>query len=65
MNNQALPCPFCGGKPKVERWPERLKEKWYYLVACRRSKCWAHCELNRLYETREEAIGQWNRRYEK
>lgn len=65
MSNQTLPCPFCGSKAKVERWPERLNGKWSYLVACRSVKCWAHCELNRLYETRKEAIAQWNRRYEK
>ena len=51
------PCPFCGGEAKVYRrifdW-----ETWDYKVEC--SKC--HCAATENYDTKQEAIEEWNTR---
>lgn len=50
-------CPFCGGRARVEpvgAWYETLK----YKVRC--LECLAS---SANYDSREEAIAAWNRRY--
>lgn len=48
------PCPFCGGKAKVQRYPHN------YSVYC--TKCGARTIL--FKPTEKEAFEAWNRRTE-
>jgi hypothetical protein len=44
-----LPCPHCGGEPKIVR----LQEYGDYYV---------DCDCSAIYRTKEESIAAWNRR---
>lgn len=52
-------CPFCGGEPfvRVTRRADNGECKGFYIM-CRR------CEAEtKIYETMQEAVEIWNRRY--
>lgn len=50
------PCPFCGGEAKLEHY-----ENDGYLPMCSVDGCFGMIEI--WFETPEEAIEAWNRRY--
>lgn len=56
MNEDLLPCPFCGGAPKVET------AKWgtTFSIACRNTKCFG--PSTPYYGNESDAIAAWNRR---
>lgn len=54
MNNELLPCPFCGGKAEIERYGTPRQSTIYNCTEC-------GCRL----ETGEEwGYTQWNKRVE-
>lgn len=62
-----LPCPFCGGKPKVDRdsWTDGTP---FYYVACMRKRCYAMPSVctgdkdDGSPAARRRAIRRWNKR---
>ena len=51
------PCPFCGGKAKMQ-------QGLTWLIGCDTRGCIGYrpYSLDRDYETAEEAVAAWNRR---
>jgi hypothetical protein len=56
MDNELLPCPFCGGPGFLNRPGSRVAD---FVPECRGGGCWATLGA---YATEEEAITAWNRR---
>lgn len=54
------PCPFCGGKAKINTYLETARAG--YEVSCRNEDC-EMIVATELYPTEEEAAAAWNRRY--
>ena len=54
-------CPFCGGKAWFEHVTFKHDNDIWYNPQC--SEC--SCTWNRNYETKEEAIEEWNKRLDK
>lgn len=55
MDNNLLPCPFCGEPVLMQEAHER---KSYYRGQCDNDDC----AYNRWFNTKEEAIEAWNKR---
>jgi hypothetical protein len=53
-----LPCPFCGGHPKIEPWHGGAKTK--RRVSCQSAYC--NVSPGVCGETQEEAVSYWNDR---
>lgn len=54
-----LPCPFCGGAPEISHCEEACcgaRPRWI--------QCKCGCELGGLWYNDEEAIRDWNKRYD-
>ena len=51
-NDRLLPCPFCGGEAKVNKWEGGFK------VLCQK----VFCAVLGPYNTEQEAIDAWNTR---
>ncbi len=56
MKDKLLPCPFCGGKAKIEAttFPHA---GWGFII-----NCCLMINYDKLYKTKAEAIKAWNRR---
>lgn len=52
-------CPFCGSKAEIEH--KRVLETW--IVQCSNQSCPASYMIGADYDTIEEAIEAWNKRY--
>lgn len=61
-NNKLLPCPFCGGEAEIGHYISNTTEKHKYYVGCSEDEC---CEIDKTFNTEEEAVNAWNRRSEK
>lgn len=59
-DNRLKKCPFCGGEAWLEHIPFPDGDVWY-TPQC--SEC--SCGWNRNYETKEDAIEDWNKRLDK
>ena len=57
MENELLPCPFCGRKAVLE--PRMLLGKEFWRVTCE------YCFARTFHEPdKEDAVEEWNRRAE-
>ncbi len=58
IENEALPCPFCGSPAASEYWHGGAPTK--LLIGCSGLECEVRPSVTG--ETRDEAIAHWNRR---
>lgn len=58
MMATALPCPFCGTTPVIERWHGGPKRK--HRVGCDNDHC--HALPGTIGSTKAEAVTRWNAR---
>jgi hypothetical protein len=65
MDDKPLPCPFCGRRPSLSKGMRRKSDNyfqkagewmWRPAVKCR------PCEIDREFESLEEALAWWNTR---
>lgn len=56
------PCPFCGGKAKIDEWHNFDKDLFTVECACN-NKCNVR-PMTHFCKTEQEAIEAWNRRAE-
>ena len=62
MSEELKPCPFCGAQP--EQWEEEPDRMWWpYFVGCTNVDCL--CDVCVQRGSEEEAVADWNRRYER
>lgn len=59
MNKELKKCPFCGSKAELH-YSDKTEE---YIVECTNNFCMASYMIGMKYDTEEEAIVAWNRRY--
>ena len=57
MNNELLPCPFCGSEAKTEMAYYDYERFWVECVTCKASNYAPN------YEEQAESITAWNRRF--
>lgn len=63
MNNEILPCPFCGKQPSHEFIPENEFGDWpTHNISCRQSN---HHDVQVIALTEDAAIKRWNTRADK
>lgn len=61
MSDKLKPCPFCGGEAAYsETNPSHIGDDNGFMVYCK--KCYTESSYD--FQTRENAIAAWNRRYE-
>ena len=60
--NDLKTCPFCGKKSQTETKENWAHNKTLYAVRCTTSRCLGHPISPVWYDTKEEAIKNWNRR---
>jgi len=56
-----LPCPFCGGKAELEKFPSSLKDRCWQIDCVENERC--KCSVSTCaLSSKEEAIAAWNTR---
>lgn len=61
MNDELLPCPFCGGADVVVDRYEHHEGEWRYRVVC--TGCMAMVDSG-FWQFKGHAVEAWNRRHE-
>ena len=54
------PCPFCGGKAKVEH--DSDERSTFFWATCNNRHCLVHPYSEEVFNSAEEAIDAWNTR---
>ena len=62
MAEKLKPCPFCGGEAIIKCHDKDYSDNWFVYCANLDGNCEIH-PYTWFYETKEEAIGAWNRRF--
>ena len=60
--NSLKTCPFCVKKSQIETKENWAHNKTLYAVRCTTNRCPGHPISPVWYDTKEEAIKNWNRR---
>lgn len=58
MQIELKPCPFCGNKGEIEH----KRNLFTWIVQCSNNSCPASYMIGMDYDTKEEAVENWNRR---
>ena len=62
MSNTLLPCPFCGGKAKLEVLRHGGKQHDFAKVCCTKCNAKIVSEIDVEYSAKDKAVTDWNAR---
>lgn len=64
IKRELKPCPFCGGKAKLEAFRHGAKQHDYASVHCEACGAYIKHEIDVEYSAVDRCVNEWNRREE-